>query len=142
MSDIYDLRRFIEAQAGAYESALNELRVGQKQGHWMWYIFPQIKGLGVSPMAQKYAISSQEEAMAYSEHPILGSRLRECTQLVINVEGGRAEQIFHYPDYLKFRSCMTLFEHSATDNDVFRTALLKYFGGKPDQLTLDLLKKQ
>jgi uncharacterized protein (DUF1810 family) len=142
MSDIYDLRRFIEAQDRVYKSVLNELRDGQKQGHWMWYIFPQIKGLGISPMAQKYAISSQEEAKAYSEHPILGSRLRECTQLVINVGVCSAKQIFHYPDDLKFRSCMTLFEHSARDNDIFRNALLKYFGGKPDQLTLDLLKKQ
>src|SRR5713101_7701521 len=142
MSDIYDLRRFVEAQEQAYESVLNELRVGQKRGHWMWYIFPQIKGLGGSAMAQKYAISSQEEAKAYSEHPILGSRLRECTQLVMNVEGCSAEQIFYYPDNLKFRSCMTLFEHSATDNGIFRDALLKYFDGKPDQLTLNILKKQ
>jgi uncharacterized protein (DUF1810 family) len=142
MSDIYDLRRFIEAQDQVYESVLNELRVGQKRGHWMWYIFPQIEGLGVSSMAQEYAISSQEEAEAYSEHPILGSRLRECTQLVMNVEGRSSEQIFHYLDNLKFRSCMTLFEHSATDCGIFRDALLKYFGGKRDQLTLDILKKQ
>ena len=142
MSDIYDLQRFIKVQDSVYESVLNELRVGQKRGHWMWYIFPQIKGLGVSAMAQKYAISSHEEAEAYSEHPILGSRLRECTQLVMNVEARSAEQIFHYPDNLKFRSCMTLFEHSATDNGIFRDALLEYFGGKPDQLTLDILKKQ
>jgi uncharacterized protein (DUF1810 family) len=140
MSNIYDLRRFVEAQEQAYESVLNELRVGQKRGHWMWYIFPQIKGLGVSAMAQKYAISSQKEAKAYSEHPILGSRLRECTQLVMNVEGRSAEQIFYYPDNLKFRSCMTLFEHSATDNGIFRDALLKYFYGKPDQLTLSWLQ--
>ncbi len=142
MSYIYDLRRFFETQDQAYESVLNELRVGQKRGHWMWYIFPQIKGLGVSAMAQMYAISSQEEAEAYSEHPNLGSRLRECTQLVMNVEGRSAEQqIFYYPDNLKFRSCMTLFEHSATDNGIFRDTLLKYFDGKPDQLTLDILKK-
>ena len=142
MSDFYDLRRFIEAQDRAYESVVNELRVGLKRGHWMWYIFPQIKGLGVSATAQKYAISCQDEAHVYSEHPILGSRLRECTQLVMNVEGRSAEQIFHYPDNLKFRSCMTLFEHSVKDYGVFGDALLKYFGGKPDQLTLDILKKQ
>lgn len=141
MNNMYELQRFIEAQDQAYKSVLNELRVGQKRGHWMWYMFPQIRGLGITAMSQKYAIESQEEAEAYSEHPILGSRLRECTQLVMNVEGRRAEQIFHYPDNLKFRSCMTLFELSATDNGIFRDALLKYFDGKPDQLTLDILKK-
>ena len=142
IGDVYNLRRFVEAQDPAYESVLNELRVGQKRGHWMWYIFPQIKSLGVSAMSQKYAILSQEEAVAYSEHPILGSRLRECTQFVLNVEGRSAEQIFHYPDNLKFRSCMTLFEHAARDNGIFRDALLKYYYGKPDQLTLDILKNQ
>jgi uncharacterized protein (DUF1810 family) len=142
MSDIYNLRRFIDAQNQAYASVLNELKAGQKRGHWMWYIFPQIKGLGVSPMAQDYAISCQQEAEAYAEHPILGSRLRECTQLVMNVDGRSAEQIFHYPDHLKFRSCMTLFEHSTTNNSIFRDALLKYFSGKPDPLTVDILKKQ
>jgi uncharacterized protein (DUF1810 family) len=141
MSDIYDLQRFIRAQDNVYESVLNELRIGQKSGHWMWYIFPQFKGLGVSATAHRYAISSQEEGKAYSDHPILGLRLRECTQLVLNVEGRSAEQIFHYPDVLKFRSCMTLFEQSTTDRSIFRDALFKYFGGEPDQLTLDILKK-
>ena len=142
MSDIYDLHRFIEAQDQVYASVLDELRAGRKRGHWMWYIFPQIEGLGGSAMAQKYAISSQAEAEAYLEHPILGSRLRECTQLVLAVEGRSAEDIFYYPDNLKFRSCMTLFEQAATDNKIFREALLKYFNGKPDQLTLDFLKQQ
>ena len=142
MSDIFDLRRFVEAQERTYDSILDELRVGQKRRHWMWYIFPQIKGLGASAMSEKYGISSEEEARAYSEHPILGSRLRECAQLVINVEGRSAEQVFHYPDNLKFRSCMTLFEQCAKDNGIFRDALLKYFDGKPDRLTLDILKKQ
>jgi uncharacterized protein (DUF1810 family) len=107
----------------------------------MWYIFPQIEGLGGSAMSKKYAISSQDEARAYSEHPILGARLRECTQLVLNLEGQTAEQVFPYPDDLKFRSCMTLFERSAADPMIFRTALLKYFGGEGDQLTLDILKR-
>ncbi|MGK7896368.1 MAG: DUF1810 domain-containing protein [Xenococcus sp. (in: cyanobacteria)] len=142
INDTYNLRRFIEAQDRCYESVLEELKFGQKRGHWMWYIFPQIKGLGRSAMAQKYAISSQEEAKAYSEHSILGLRLRECTQLVINIEGRSAKQIFHYPDNLKFRSCMTLFYYSAIDNSIFRNALLKYFDGKPDHLTLDILKKK
>ena len=141
MSDIYNLERFIEAQNQIYESVLKELKVGQKCGCWMWFIFPQIQGLGITSTNQKYAISCQEEAKAYSEHPILGPRLRECTQLVMKVEGRTAEQIFNYPDYIKFRSCMTLFEISATDNNIFRDALLMYFNGKPDQLTLNILKE-
>jgi len=139
MTDIYELQRFIQAQENVYESVLNELRSGQKSGHWMWYIFPQLKGLGVSATAQRYAISSKEEARAYSTHPILGLRLRECTQLVLNLEGRSAEEIFHYPDVLKFRSCMTLFEQSVLDPSIFHDAILKYFAGKPDQLTLDII---
>jgi len=142
MTDIFNLQRFIEAQDQGYGSVLKELRSGHKRSHWMWYIFPQIQGLGGSAMSQKYAISSQNEAKAYWEHPILGSRLRECTQLVMNVEGRTAEQIFSYPDNLKFRSCMTLFERSATDSSIFRAALLRYFGGEPDQLTLNILNRR
>ena len=108
----------------------------------MWYIFPQIRGLGKSPMALKYAISCQEEAVAYSNHPILGPRLRECSQLVMNVGERSADLIFPHPDNLKFRSCMTLFGHCATDNVIFQGALLKYFGGEPDRLTLDILEKK
>ena len=123
-----------------YEKVLHELGTGQKLGHWMWYIFPQIKGLGLSTVAQRFAISCRQEAEAYLEHAILGSRLRECTQLVINVEGRSIEQIFYYPDNLKFRSSMTLFMNSTTDNQIFKDALQKYFEGKPDQLTLGILK--
>jgi len=107
----------------------------------MWYIFPQIRGLGHSGPAQKFAITSLEEAKAYLQHPVLGPRLRECTQLVINVDGHTAEEIFCYPDNLKFRSCMTLFMTATTDHNVFKEALLKYFEGTPDKLTLDLLHK-
>ena len=143
MADPFNLQRFVDAQAGGvYEQALSEIRAGEKRSHWMWYIFPQIEGLGGSPMSRKYAISSRDEAKAYSEHLILGPRLRECTRLVVNVEGRSAEQIFPYPDHLKFRSCMTLFEHSAVDPAIFRRALLKYFGGKGDQSTLDILERQ
>ena len=142
MLDLFNLRRFVEAQERDYPSVLKELAAGQKRSHWIWYIFPQIEGLGGSPMSKKYAISSLEEAGAYSQHPILGPRLRECTQLVLNVEGRSAEQIFPYPDNLKFRSCMTLFEHSAADAAIFRSALLKYFGGQGDQSTLDILEHQ
>jgi uncharacterized protein (DUF1810 family) len=145
MTDTFNLQRFIEAQDRdrEYESfVLPELRAGGKRSHWMWYIFPQIQGLGGSELSREYAISSQEEGKAYWEHPILGLRLRECTQLVMNVEGRTVNQIFSSPDNLKFCSCMTLFERSATDPTIFRGALLKYFGGKPDQKTLDILKSQ
>ena len=141
MNDIYDLRRFVEAQDQSYQSIVSQLRVGQKHGHWMWYTFPQIQGLGNSAMAQRYAITSPEEARAYLQHPILGYRLRECTQLVMDVEGSSAEQIFYYPDNLKFRSCMSLFDQSTNDDNIFRDALLKYFGGESDQRTLDILKR-
>jgi uncharacterized protein (DUF1810 family) len=141
MLDAYDLQRFIMAQDRTYESVLNELRSGQKRSHWMWYIFSQINGLGASATAQKYAISSHDEARAYADHPVLGPRLRECTQIVINTEGRSAEEIFHYPDNLKFHSRMTLFEQSARDPDIFREALFKCFGGKLDQLTLDILRR-
>jgi len=140
VSDIYNLQRFVEAQNQNYEKVLHELGTGQKLGHWMWYIFPQIKGLGLSTVAQRFAISCRQEAEAYLEQAILGSRLRECTQLVINVEGRSIEQIFYYPDNLKFRSSMTLFMNSTTDNQIFKDALQKYFEGKPDQLTLGILK--
>lgn len=140
MSDIYNLQRFVEAQNQVYEEVLHELGNGQKIGHWMWYIFPQVKGLGLTAKAQRFAISCQQEAEAYIEHSVLGARLRECTQLVINVEGRSVEQIFYYPDNLKFRSSMTLFMNSTKDNQIFKDALQKYFEGKPDELTLSILK--
>jgi uncharacterized protein (DUF1810 family) len=140
MEDIYNLQRFVTAQDPVFEQVVKELAAGQKWSHWMWYIFPQIKGLGHSAMAQKFAISSKAEAQAYLAHPVLGSRLRQCTQLVLDVQGRSIEQIFYSPDDLKFRSSMTLFIASTTDHDLFRKALEKYFRGKPDQLTLDILK--
>jgi uncharacterized protein (DUF1810 family) len=142
MTDDYNLQRFLEAQGYVYNAVLDELRAGKKSAHWMWYIFPQIKGLGHSGTAQKFAITSLEEAKAYLQHPVLGPRLRECTQLVLNMEGHSAEEIFGYPDNLKFRSCMTLFMTATPDNKVFKDALLKYFDGKPDTLTLDILANQ
>jgi uncharacterized protein (DUF1810 family) len=142
MNDVYDLQRFVDAQERVYDSVLEELRRGQKTNHWMWFIFPQIKGLGASATAQAYAISSLEEARAYWEHPILGPRLRECTRLVLGLEGRSVEQIFHHPDNLKFRSCMTLFDRCVTDNTMFRDTLQKYFGGEPDRLTLSILDKE
>lgn len=140
MHDAYNLQRFIDAQEPIYEEVINELKLGRKSSHWMWYIFPQIKGLGQSWTAQKFAISSLEEVDAYLQNPILGPRLRHCTQLVLNIEGRSIKQIFNYPDNLKFRSSMTLFSHTKKDNQLFKDALLKYFEGMPDQLTLDILK--
>ena len=142
MKDTFNLHRFIKAQQGIYPGVVQELRAGQKRTHWMWYIFPQIIGLGESSTSIEYAISSRDEAIAYLEHSILGARLRECTQLVLNLEGRTAAQIFAYPDTLKFRSCMTLFEASAKDSKIFRDVLAKYFNGKADLLTLEILKRQ
>ena len=139
MSDSYNLQRFIDAQESMYEQVLNELELGRKSTHWIWYIFPQIQGLGRSWTAEKFAISSLEEAKAYLKHPLLGARLRQCTELVLNIEGRDIEEIFYYPDYLKFRSSMTLFVSATTDNHIFEDALVKYFAGEPDQLTLDIL---
>jgi uncharacterized protein (DUF1810 family) len=142
MTDDYNLQRFLDAQKRVYDTVLNELRAGRKSSHWIWFIFPQIAGLGYSSMAQQLSIATLDEAKAYLQHPTLGPRLRACTQLVLDVNGRSAEEIFGYPDHLKFRSCMTLFLTAATDNILFKDALLKYFDGKPDQLTLDILTKQ
>ena len=136
----FNLQRFIEAQDRVYKTAIEELRAGDKRSHWMWYIFPQIKGLGRSAISQKFAIYCLEEAKAYLAHTILGSRLVECTQIVIDLENRTVEQIFSYPDHLKFRSSMTLFEQAADDQGVFRLALLKYFEGQPDAQTLEILR--
>lgn len=139
MNDVRELQRFVEAQQAIYQTVLDELKRGRKSGHWMWYIFPQIRGLAHSATSDKYTIRSLEEAASYAGHPILGPRLRECTQFVLNVNGLPIEHIFAYPDNLKFRSCMTLFCHAVPDKDIFESALLKYFGGEPDQRTLKLL---
>lgn len=142
MTDDYNLHRFLDAQAPVYDTVLSELRAGRKSSHWIWFIFPQIAGLGRSGMAQQFAFGSLDEAKAYLQHPVLGQRLRECTQLVLDVNGRSAEEIFGYPDNLKFRSCMTLFLTAATDKTIFKDALFKYFDGKPDQVTLDILAQQ
>jgi uncharacterized protein (DUF1810 family) len=130
-----NLGRFVEAQAPVYARALAELTAGRKQSHWMWFVFPQISGLGRSPMAQHYAIHSLDEARNYLAHPLLGARLKECTRAVMDVEGRSAHEIFDTPDDLKFRSCMTLFAHAAPDEPLFRAALEKYFDGAEDALT-------
>jgi uncharacterized protein (DUF1810 family) len=137
--DTHNLERFVRAQNSVYEQVRSELREGSKRGHWMWFIFPQIKGLGRSDMATKFAISSRAEAEAYLGHPLLGARLKECTQLVVLVEGKLIDDIFGYPDNLKFWSSMTLFAQVTSDNHTFKDALQKYFGGKLDQSTLEHL---
>ncbi len=134
--DAYNLQRFVDAQKPVYEQVCAELRRGSKTGHWMWFIFPQIRGLGHSETARRFAISSRAEAAAYLEHPVLGARLRECTRLVTEVEGKRIEEILGYPDDMKFSSSMTLFAVATEENEIFLAALEKYFGGERDGLTL------
>ncbi|SDN91247.1 Uncharacterized protein, DUF1810 family [Methylobacterium phyllostachyos] len=136
MADAYDLGRFVEAQDGVYEHALAELQAGAKRSHWMWFVFPQIAGLGSSPMAQRYAIGSLNEARAYLAHPVLGERLRACTTAVNRVSGRSAHAIFGSPDDMKFRSSLTLFSAAAPDEPLFAEALAKYFNGEPDAKTL------
>jgi uncharacterized protein (DUF1810 family) len=139
--DPYDLNRFLSAQEGVYERALAELKGGQKRTHWIWFIFPQIDGLGYSPTAKRYSIKSREEARQYLNHPVLGKRLLECADAVIALKGGSVSEIFGYPDDLKFKSSMTLFEKIAGSGSVFSFALDRYCHGERDATTLRLLEK-
>ena len=139
MNDAHDLQRFVDAQDAVYEKVLGELRNGRKETHWMWFIFPQLRGLGQSRMATLFGVTSREEAEEYLKHPVLGPRLRECTGLVNLVEGRSINQIFGAPDDLKFRSSMSLFASVAAENQIFQDALQKYFGGEADPLTLERL---
>jgi len=136
--DPFDLQRFVEAQEGVYPRALAELRAGRKESHWIWFIFPQIAGLGTSAMNRRYAIGSLEEAVAYLAHPVLGERLRECVDAVERLEGRSARQLFG-PDDVKVRSSLTLFHRAAPDDHRFSDALAKYFAGEPDNRTLEIL---
>jgi uncharacterized protein (DUF1810 family) len=142
LPDRYDLERFVAAQDPVFVQVCTELAAGHKQSHWMWFIFPQLRGLGSSPTAQRFGISSLEEARAYLAHPLLGERLRHCTELVNRHEGRSAQEIFGYPDYLKFRSSMTLFAFAAAagGSGSFRRALAKYFAAEEDALTRELLQ--
>jgi uncharacterized protein (DUF1810 family) len=135
MIDSHDLSRFVEAQVGSYPDALAELQAGRKRTHWMWFIFPQIAGLGHSMMAQRYAIVSRAEAQAYLAHDLLGPRLRACTQAVLAVPDKSANAIFGSPDDIKFRSSMTLFDAIAP-HDIFDQALARFYGGQRDTATL------
>jgi uncharacterized protein (DUF1810 family) len=134
------LNRFVEAQRSTYERALAELRSGRKRSHWMWYVFPQLAGLGVSELSRRYAIRNAEEAKAYLDHPMLGPRLVECAAAVLEIDGRSAYEIFGSPDDLKLRSCATLFARASAPGSVFATLLAKYFGGREDEATVRLLE--
>ncbi len=140
-NDPHDLNRFLSAQEGVYEMALSELKDGRKRTHWMWFIFPQIDGLGYSPTARRYSIKSKEEASQYLTHPVLGKRLLECTEAVLALRGGSVSEILGYPDDLKFKASMTLFEQVAGPGSVFSSALDRYCHGERDEATLRLLEK-
>lgn len=142
MDTDFDLERFVAAQAGVYPQVVAELRGGRKQSHWMWFIFPQVAGLGHSAMAQKYAIRSGDEAAAYLAHPVLGPRLRECAGLVADIEDRPIDEIFWSPDDRKFQSSMTLFADVAPHEAVFQACLDRFFDGRADAATLDFLSRE
>ena len=135
----YDLERFVQAQESIYSQALSELKNGHKRSHWMWFIFPQIDGLGSSQTARRYAIKSVQEARAYLDHPVLGDRLVECADTVARINGRTVSQIFGFPDDIKLRSSMTLFEHISEPDSVFTEVLNKFFNGNRDERTLEIL---
>jgi uncharacterized protein (DUF1810 family) len=137
--DPFDLDRFVQAQADDYQAALSEIRTGQKMTHWMWYIFPQLDGLGFSPLANRYAIRSLDEARAYLAHPLLGPRLVACAEAAVAVEGRTANDIFGFPDDLKLRSCATLFAVVSPPGSAFERVLAKFYRGQRDERTLALL---
>ena len=137
--DPHDLARFVTAQDGVLDQVRAELRAGRKRSHWMWFVFPQVAGLGSSPVAQHYALSGLDEARAYLAHPVLGPRLRECAELAAAVPGRSASEVFGYPDDLKLRSSMTLFAQADPDAPEFAAVLDRYFDGEPDPRTLALL---
>lgn len=134
--DPFDLNRFVEAQEGNYSAAIGELRAGQKRSHWMWYVFPQMAGLGHSSMSVRYAIRSEDEARAYLAHPVLGPRIIECAEAVLGIEDRSATEIMGSPDDLKLRSCATLFAHISPEGSVFHKILDKYYSSEPDRNTL------
>ena len=138
MSDPHDLQRFVGAQAGVIDAVRKELRTGRKRSHWMWFVFPQLRGLGMSSTAQFYGIASLDEARAYLGHPVLGPRLRECCALMLAVPGRSAHEILGSPDDLKFRSCLTLFSLAAPEEAVFRQGLERFYAGEPDPRTVAL----
>ncbi|MCF3639725.1 DUF1810 domain-containing protein [Rhizobium sp. TRM95111] len=136
----FDFERFVKAQQPVYPDVLAELRAGRKESHWMWFVFPQIAGLGTSQTARHYALSSVAEARAYLADPLLGTRLRECCGILLDLEGRSAEDIFGFPDVLKLRSSMTLFSHTTGGEGAFEAVLAKYYRGAADARTLALLR--
>ena len=139
-TDPFDLQRFVSAQTDVFENALDEMRAGRRRSHWMWFVFPQLRGLGISPTARFYGIGSLDEARAYLAHPVLGPRLTLCVRTVMDIDGSSPHAIFGSPDDIKLCSCMTLFSVAATDADnIFHDALHRWCGGKPDEATLALL---
>lgn len=141
MNDHFFLQRFIDAQNSIYNNIINELKKGEKRTCWMWFVFPQVIGLGHTPTSEKYSIKSINEAKSYIEHPVLWYRLQECTKLVINIVGRTANQIFGSPDDLKFKSSMTLFNNVADDNKIFKDAIIKYYDGEEDHFTIEVLER-
>jgi len=141
MSNENDLQRFVDAQEPRIADALAELRAGRKRTHWMWFVFPQLRGLGHSQMAWHFGIASRDEAAAFLAHPVLGPRLRDCVEAVLAVRGRTAHEIFGSPDELKLRSCLTLFAEVAGGDSAFDRTLRQYFNGQPDPATLDLLAR-
>jgi uncharacterized protein (DUF1810 family) len=140
-ADPFDLQRFVDAQDRVYGAVVSELRTGRKRSHWIWFVFPQLRGLGHSATAMRYGISSLEEARAYLAHEVLGSRLRECARLLTRIEGFSADDIFGWPDNLKVRSSMTLFARATDDNAEFRGVLDRFYDGEEDALTVDQLAR-
>lgn len=141
MDDPHDLARFVDAQSLTYDRALAEIRDGRKRSHWMWFIFPQLAGLGVSPMSARFAIASLDEARAYLRHPVLGPRFHECVDVLLQIDGRSAHDVFGSPDDLKLRSCATLFTEVAPPDSVFVRVLDRYFDGRRDERTLALLRR-
>lgn len=139
MNDPHELQRFVDAQAAVYDAVRAELRAGRKRSHWMWFVFPQLRGLGGSAMATRFGIASLDEARAYLAHPLLGARLRECCALMLQVTGRSAHEILGSPDDLKFRSCLTLFALAAPGEALFRQGLERFYGGVADPRTEALL---
>ena len=139
LEDPYNLRRFLEAQEPVYGQVCAELRAARKRTHWMWFVFPQMRGLGRSSTAERFGISSLEEAHAYAAHPVLGARLRECCRLLLQLESNDVRAIFGSPDDVKLRSCMTLFARAAPNDAIFRQVLEKFFKGEEDAATLRLI---
>lgn len=136
----YDLDRFVLAQEYSYDTALSEIKKGRKTTHWIWYIFPQLKGLGVSYRSEQYGIENAEEARSYLSHPVLGARLREITKALLNLNENDAHKVMGYPDDMKLRSCMTLFAYISENDSIFHRVLEKYFDGKRDEATIKMLE--